>query len=704
MLPHKNFCFSKKRKFNVPSQDIDLSSSTVKTFVGFKPKLDHIGYKTSSSFQLVLSKAKLDISLSCLRINKTDSWKAALKKNYHSLKILNKSKLHKSLCFLSINGATKKLNKEPSMPEGHRQPSMPEGHRQPSMPEGHRLTSRLFGPRQASSLYLFINKWHKRKQYGLYKRKQYGLLWLVQKSIDKNILRYKSNVAVKQIIRPCLFTSIKQQLDILEVCPNSEKYSRFKFTLFGNIFLKGKVPAWGIAGKQKKTILANRTYRNTNTDKVKLTTNYLIKSLIKNCQNIPMTIVVIYLNMICRVWPVFYAWGGVPFLFKKSSFDLKQLSFLWGLRSLVGNQQNNSCLSNIVLVMSSNNTTNATIKTLILTKFLRKKKSFTFFRHLVESNKQITRLKIKSFNESSLAIPIPKQSFAQYLSISGLNYDREQICGQFSFNRESVKPFCLRLDKTINYVQKPLTDLLYSPHPPFFSLASAFTKLDNTYLTLWQLTKKKQNQNPLYAIFKKYWLIMRFNTCFIKLKKTSLWPKVSNRNKKRCEPFFKPEVLKIQDKRQCSLYLMTKKTQIVFITFLGAKYDQKKTRLTTAKLWAAIYNFKTIIYLQQSRKQLCIHCEARLKSFYLLGCEAANWSNAVNREKTDKIRFFKNSLTYKSIFNITAHNSAKKISQCLNASLFFFPPMKLDQDSFAESSNTTKQLANKKLYLQTYYF
>ena len=664
MLPYKNFCFSKKRKFNVPSQDMDLSSSTVKAFMRFKPKLDHTAYKTSSSFQLVLSKAKLDISLSCLRINKTDSWKAALKNNYHSLKILNKSKLHKSLCSLSIKGATKKLNKE------------------------------------ASSLYLFINKWHKRKQY--------GLLCLVQKGIDKNILRYKSNVDVKQIIRPCLFTSIKQQLDILEVCPNSEKFSLFKFTHFGNIFLKGKVPACRIAGKQKKTILANRSYRNTNTDKVKLTTNYLIKSLIKNCQNIPMTIVVIYLNMICRVWPVFYAWGGVPFLLKKSSFDLKQLSFLWGLRSLVGNQQNNRCLSNIVLVMSSNNTTNATIKNLILTKSMRKKKRKAFFfRHLVENNKQITRLKIKSFSESSLAIPIPKQNFAQYLSISGLNYDPEQICGQFSFNIESVKPFCLRLDKTINYVQKPLTDLLYSPHPHFFSLASAFTKLDNTYLNLWQLTKKKQNQNPLYAIFKKYWLIMRFNTCFIKLKKTSLWPKASNRNKKKCEQFFKSEFLKIQDKRQRSLYLMTKKTQIVFITFLGAKYDQKKTRLTTAKLWAAINNFKTIIYLQQSRKQLCIHCEARLKSLYLLGCEAANWSSAVSSEKTDKIRFFKNSLTYKSIFNITADNSGKKISQCLkkNASrFFFFPPMKLDQDSFAESSNTTKQLANKKLYLQTYYF
>lgn len=608
----------------------------------------------------------------------------------------------------------------------------------------------------------------------------------------KNLTLYSSNIefVTKKFINQAGSMDIlnKHHVDI-----QCRLVSKHKNLIAWDKALAGSKATQQMNGCYKNFTYLSKGHRH-NVDQAHLTTKYLIKRLIKNNQNIPITMVVIYLNLLCRVWPVFVALDGALF-YNTGRFAQtmqvqyacrymtagaspqqrnKQLDFLWGLKSFI--QKYNNGLSNIVLAPSveikrastePHNITNTRIKKRVLTKKLFYKKREVLFLRLSENNKgyvagtspqlsgsdehtqntlTITRLKIKDYSENSFVTIIRNLQRLWPKSRA------------FLLNLESVKCFCLRINKSSNYFgwgkDIASTGLFSNPYSKFFSIFSHLTKSEafwgeapDTYLSLWQLTKKKQNQNTLYAIFKKYWLILIFNTCSIKLKRlhqypysssdmnkvTRSLPKGEKSNlhliKKKCEvSLFGSEFLKIQDKSQRSLYsyLITKQVENVFTLLLGVKNEneQPKNWLSMTKGHRQKLNsLKTIKYRQQRTKHLCSYSEARIKSLYLLGCDTANWDCVISREKIDKIRFFKNNLTYKSFINMTCNNCKKKVSHftlsMLKEHAWHFtttgakpqqpflrelPTTKLDQNCFEVDKKSKKQLADKKLYFQTYYF
>jgi hypothetical protein len=473
-------------------------------------------------------------------------------------------------------------------------------------------------------------------------------------SSNKALLKNCSNINIK-LRCSSSFSLFKTKIKLLKT-KNSKKNSKYKklgiFTQQMQRYPTQRLKMFDCGHKFRNFLLTSIKQENINPKRViakvhRLTLRYITKSLIKKSQNIPLSIVVIYLNSFSRFWSYF-------------------------LKRIFSAKQNNFFLSELVEIQCKKRWTKPTNlrKNQRLIKLIYRNISSFFYSSLNALKNSIlsplinlTLLK----NSQYLNIEL-KQSFNSNYQESYLSTHNNPLQTRNKFRNKIIlhRHFISLLDfnkiSLWNFNKKTKINKLMStikfkefPEKTFnttknISLLSS--SVNNGYLTLWQFMKKKQNQITLYSIYKKYWLINRFSSFFIKRK---------NLNQIELNRSFNsiyPGVLKRQD---------FKKTLRIFYEVLELKRSFNY-KVQTAQ--SVVWQRESISYLT-TKPDFCNLITLRQKKI--------KWLYIA--EKKDKINFFRKTLnnsyitktSTKPFLNCHKFNLEQQIFQN-NASQWIFVP------------------------------
>lgn len=458
-------------------------------------------------------------------------------------------------------------------------------------------------------------------------------------SSNKALLKNCSNINIK-LHCSSSFSLFKTKIKLLKT-KNSKKNSKYKklgiFTQHMQRYPTQRLKIFDCGHKFRSFLLTCIKQENINPKGViakvhRLTLRYITKSLIKKSQNIPLSIVVIYLNSFSRFWSYF-------------------------LKRIFSAKQNNFFLSELVEIQCKKRWTKPTNlrKNQRLIKLIYRNISSFFYSSLNAPRNSILSPLI------NLTLLKNSQYLNQEYYLSTHNnplQTRNKFRNKIILHRHFISLWDFNKKTKINKLMSTIK-IKEFPEKTFnttknISLLSS--SVNNGYLTLWQLMKKKQNQITLYSIYKKYWLINRFSSFFIKRK---------NLNQIELNRSFNsiyPGVLKRQD---------IKKTLRIFYEVLELKRSFN-SKVQTAQ--SVVWQRESISYLTTKPDfwNLITLRQKKIKWLYIA-------------EKKDKINFFRKTLnnsyitkmSTKPFLNCHKFNLEQQIFQNITSQWIFVPSIVL---------------------------